>query len=170
MYLKVLNKVYDLVAWILSNKKDKKLQDVLIENLKNDVWSIINHNDALSDDELNNISDKTDNDKNTIYISEILQNSNIEVQRVIYLTNTDWLLDENKNTVLGWIIKSEEDEKYYKNFVKTWTSSSWTGWMESKVDCGFNVLKKWAKEVIIANAKNWLSCLKNNLECSKFYL
>ena len=140
----------------------------MIDNIKNDVWSIINHNDALSDGELNNLSDKTDNDKNTIYISEILEQTNYDVKRVIYLTNTNWLLDENKNTVLGWKINSEENKNYYRSFVKDDKSSSWTGWMGSKVDCSFEVLKYWVEESIIANAKDWLNCLKSDVSCTKF--
>jgi Txe/YoeB family toxin of Txe-Axe toxin-antitoxin module len=61
----------------------------LIENIENDVWSIINHNDALSDEELNKVSSKTDNDQNTIYIANILKDTNIQIKRIIYLTNTD---------------------------------------------------------------------------------
>jgi len=158
----------NFVANILNFRKNKKLAQTLIDNLQNDVWSIINHNDALSDEELNKVSSKTDNDKNTVYISKILQDTKYEIKRVIYLTNTNWLLDKNKETVLGWKINSEEDKNYYRNFVETSKSNSWTGWMKSKLNCGFEVLGYWVKEAIISNAKKWLECLLNWKKSTKF--
>jgi len=47
--------------------------------VKNNVLVIINHNDAMSEDELKKISSKTDNDKNTLYISEIVMKYEEEV-------------------------------------------------------------------------------------------
>ncbi len=154
---------------LVQSKKDKKLVQTLLDNLWNDVWSIINHNDALSDEELSKVSSKTDNDKNAVYIAKILQDTSVKVKRVIYLTNTNWLLDENNKTVLGWKIKSEEDKIYYKNFLREEKSNSWTGWMKSKLDCSFKVLDYWVKEAIITNAKNWLECLENSKNSTKFY-
>ena len=164
-----LKQILRRVADILSKKKDQKLQELLIENIKNDVWSILNHNDALSNEELNNLSDRTDNDKNTVYISGLLKDTNLHIKRVIYLTNTNWLLNKEKNTVLGWKIKSEEDKNYYKKFVEENKSNSWTGWMKSKLDCGFKVLEYGVGEVIISNAKNWLKCFEENRQCTKFF-
>ncbi len=154
----------NFVANILNSRKDKKLASTLVENLQNDVWSIINHNDALSDEELNKVSSKTDNDKNAVYISKVLQDTNVKVKRVIYLTNTNWLLDRDKKTILGWKINSQNDKNYYKNFVEASKSNSWTWWMESKLNCGFEVLEYWAKEVIISKAKQWLECLKDDFQ------
>ena len=38
--------------------------------------------------------------------------------------------------------------------------------MESKLNCGFEVLEYWVKEAIISNAKEWLKCLKDDFELS----
>jgi hypothetical protein len=61
--------------------------------VKNDILIIINHNDTTSNDELKNLSSKTDNDKNTIHITEVINKYsneiNMKIHRVIYLTNTN---------------------------------------------------------------------------------
>ena len=132
------------------------------------MWSIINHNDVLSNDELNNISEKTDNDKNTIYISEVLNTRNINIKRVIYLTNTDWLLDKNKKTVLWWKINSKKEEEKFRSYVEDSKSASWTWWMGSKLNCSFEVLKKWVEKSIISNAEKWLKCLKDEIDSTVF--
>jgi glutamate 5-kinase len=86
---------YDLV----NEKKDKHLAETLANLVRNDVLVIINHNDTTSENELKNITSRTDNDKNTIYISEIIEQYSAEIQlkvgKVIYLTNTDGLLDND---------------------------------------------------------------------------
>jgi len=141
---------------------EKHLTNTLYNLLENDVWIIINHNDTLHPTELNSVLEKNDNDKNTVFISELFNNffkKKVVVKRVIYLTNTNWLLDKEKNTVLGWKISSENDKSYYMNFVEKDKSNSWTGWMESKLDCSFKVLEYGVWESIISNAKKWLECL-----------
>lgn len=103
--------------------------------------------------------------------NEYINETSLKIQRVIYLTNTNWLLDKNKNTVSWWKIFLKninlEKEKYIKYIIE-WKSDNWTWWMWSKIDCAFAVLKNWVKESIIANAKNWLLCLKNDYESTKF--
>ena len=164
----------NLLVWeiLIDDFADEKHLSETISNLLiNDAWIIINHNDTLHPDELNNVSEKSDNDKNTVFVSKIFNKflkKYFKIKRVIYLTNTNWLLDENKKTVLGWKINSEEDKNYYRNFVEKSKSNSWTGWMESKLNCGFEVLKNWAKEAIISNAKEWLECLLNWKKSTKF--
>ena len=164
----------NLLVWeiLIDDFADEKHLSETISNLIiNDVWIIINHNDTLHPDELNNVSEKSDNDKNTVFVSKIFNKflkKYFKIKRVIYLTNTNWLLDKNKNTVLGWNINSEDDKNYYKNFVEKTTSNSWTGWMESKLNCGFEVLENWVKEAIISNAKEWLECLLNWKKSTKF--
>ena len=148
---------------------EKHLTKTLYNLLENDIWIIINHNDTLHPDELNNVSEKSDNDKNTVFVSRIFNKfSDINIKRVIYLTNTNWLLNKEKNTVLGWKIKSEEDKNYYKKFVEENKSNSWTWGMKSKLDCGFKVLEYGVGEVIISNAKNWLKYFDENRQCTKF--
>jgi glutamate 5-kinase len=176
---KYLMKQYLDILWdnklvweiLIDDYADEKHLSKTIKNLlKNDVWIIINHNDTLHPDELNNVSEKSDNDKNTVFIAKIFNKYlDIEIKRVIYLTNSNWLLDKEKNTVLGWKISSENDKNYYMNFVEKDKSNSWTGWMESKLDCSFKVLEYWIWEAIISNAKNWLECLVENSDNSRFW-
>lgn len=56
-------------------------------------------------------------------------------------------------------MNSKKDKDYYKHFVEDFKSMSWTGWMKSKLDCWFKVLKYWAQKAIISNAENGLECL-----------
>jgi len=98
----------------------KSLEKIIADAKDNNIWAIINHNDSLHPNELNNISDKTDNDKNTLYLSRILSeysDNKVHIKRVIYLTNTHWLLDENWTTVLWWKILWEENKNYYRSFI-----------------------------------------------------
>jgi len=69
---------------------EKHLTKTLYNLLENNVWIIINHNDTLHPDELNNVSEKSDNDKNTVFVSKIFNKFlDIKIKRVIYLTNTN---------------------------------------------------------------------------------
>ncbi|MDQ7009012.1 MAG: hypothetical protein Q9M94_01840 [Candidatus Gracilibacteria bacterium] len=150
---------------------EKHLSETLKNLLENDIWIIINHNDTLHPDELNNVSDKSDNDKNTVYISKLFNNffeKYFFIKRVIYLTNFNGLLDEKKQTVKGGKIDSEESKNYYRNFVEKNKSDSGTGGMESKLDCGFEVLEYGVEESIISNAKNGLECLRDLGKSTRF--
>ncbi|USN58181.1 MAG: hypothetical protein H6767_07825 [Candidatus Peribacteria bacterium] len=66
---------------------------------------MVNHNDATSSKELSALTTKTDNDKNTIFlcknVEKYREQKQVRVKRVIYLTNTDGLLDEQEQTVKG---------------------------------------------------------------------
>ena len=141
---------------------EEHLVNTLFNLMKNNVWIVVNHNDALHKTEIENITSKSDNDKNTIFLSKVLSKNLkwLSIERVIYLTNTNWLLDENKKTVLWWKISCDADKKHYLKYVKDWKSSAGTWWMKSKLDCSFSVLDFWVKKSIIANAKNGLSCLE----------
>lgn len=78
---------------------EKHLAKTLKNLLENNVWIVINYNDTLHPDELNNVSEKTDNDKNTVFISKIFNvffEKQLKIKRIIYLTNTNWLLDKKK--------------------------------------------------------------------------
>jgi len=177
-----LMQLYDSLTWvdiavaqilIDDFAQEKNLAETLINLLDNNIWAIINHNDSLHPNELNNISDKTDNDKNTLYLSRILSeysDNKVHIKRVIYLTNTHWLLDENWTTVLWWKILWEENKDYYRSFINIDnTSLSWTGWMLSKIDCAFRVLDFWVQESVIANAQEWLKCLDDTKDSTVFY-
>jgi len=153
----------------LANTLDKLFADNII--------SIINHNDTIHNNELKNVSLKADNDKNTVHICKVLNILNkreerIQIKRVIYLTNTNWLLDSNKNTVLWWKINLEEEKDFYRNFVQKWEkSSAWTWWMESKLNCAFECLLEKSWESIISNSKFWLDFLISwdTSKITKFY-
>ncbi len=154
---------YEIVSEILIDDyaNEKHLANTLSNLIENNVWVIVNHNDALHKIEIDNITNKSDNDKNTIFLSKILF-KNLKwftIEKVIYLTNTDWLLDENKKTVLWWKIYCDADKKHYIKYVKKSKNKIGTWWMISKLDCSFSVLDFWVKKSIIANAKNGLSCL-----------
>lgn len=165
-------KLYDLVAEVSNHKKERHLAELLLEHVQNHVWSIINHNDALSNDELKNLSDRTDNDKNVVHVCKALQEhideTQLQVKRVIYLTNTNGLLDNDGNTIIGWIISWEEDKNQFRAFVKQERSKSGTGGMLSKVNWCFDALAFGAQESYIAFAGNGLECLYNTHSCTKF--
>ena len=171
---KILKKFASIILWLVSDQKDKHLAHTIWNMVKNDILVIINHNDTTSNDELKNLSSKTDNDKNTIHITEVInkysQEINMKIHRVIYLTNTNWLLDENKNTIIWWLVDLIEESKYwYLEYIETEKSNNWTWWMWSKVNCAFEVLEKWAFESIIANSNTWLDCLNDeHLFSTKF--
>ena len=152
---------------------EKHLSDTLNNLLNNDVWIVINHNDTLHSIELDNVCGKNDNDKNTVFVARLFDGylkEKIIVKNVVYLTNTNWLLDENGNTVSGWNMDwVERDKNYYRSFVEESKSNSWTGWMKSKLDCSFEVLNYWVEEAIITNAKNWLDCFKKLGNYTSFY-
>ncbi len=163
----VLKNLATKVLWLVSEQKDKHLANTIADLVKNNVLVIINHNDATSNDELKNLSSKTDNDKNTIHITQVINNYSqeiwIKVKRVIFLTNTNWLLDERWETVKWWEIDISDNYSIdrYLAYIEKWKSDNGTWWMWSKVDCAFQVLSKWARESIIANSNSWLSCLTN---------
>lgn len=164
----ILKKFANKILWLVSEQKDKHLAYTIWDLVRNQVLVIINHNDTTSNDELKNLSSKTDNDKNTVHITDVINNYSHEiwiiVHRVIFLTNTNWLLDENQNTVIWWIVNLDDDssKEKYLNHVESKKSNAWTWWMESKVECSFEVLRKWAKESIISNSASWLDCLEDD--------
>ncbi len=148
---------------------EEHLSSTLENLLKNDIWIIINHNDTLHPEELYNVSDKCDNDKNTVFITKLFNKYlDFKIKRIIYLTNTNWLLDEKYNTVSWWEVKTEDNKNYFRSFVNNNKSKCWIWWMMSKLNCWFQVLNYWVREAIIANAKDWLDCLESNKKCTKF--
>lgn len=170
----ILKKLASNILWLVGEQKDKHLAYTIWNLVKNDVLVIINHNDTTSNDELKNLSSKTDNDKNTIHITEVINEYSYEIwiriNRVIFLTNTNWLLDESQNTVRWWVVDSNSKVKYLE-YVEIKKSNDWTWWMDSKINCAFEVLEKWAEESIIANSSSWLDCLEENADlCTKFQL
>ncbi len=163
------------VIEIVNAKKDKHLAETISNMVLNWILPVINHNDAMSEQELKNLSHKTDNDKNTIHVSEAVNNYRVElwirVSRVIFLTNTHWLLDINNDTVRWWLIDLQNIDRckdVYMQHVNSDTSLAWTWWMWSKVDCSIELLKYWVRESIISNAEKWLECLDGSDNCTKF--
>ncbi len=163
------------VIEIVNTKKDKHLAETISNMVHNDILVIINHNDATSEQELKNLSDKTDNDKNTIHVSDTINTYSkqvgLKVKRVIFLTNTHGLLDINKDTVKWWKIDLDNIDNFkdiYLKHVYNDSSIAWTGGMWSKVDCSIEVLKYWVEESIISNSNKWLKCLEDNDNCTKF--
>lgn len=148
----------------MNKRKDKHLVELLKNNIKNDVLSIVNHNDAMSSLELNNITNATDNDKNAVELSK-----KIKLKRVIYLSNTNGLLDMNDNTITWWSIVDEFDKERYRKNIRIWERSKhWTGGGDSKLECCFDVLENSVWESIWANVSSGLSCLYENDNCTKF--
>jgi len=62
------NKFYDLVK----EESEKCLLNTIINWVQNNILTIINYNDSTSFLELNNLTDKTDNDKNTVFLSKLI--------------------------------------------------------------------------------------------------
>jgi len=146
----------------------------LQNNICNWILTVVNHNDAMTNKELAHLSDKTDNDKNVPHLCELIyhfqKEINFKVKNVIYLTWTNWLLDQDWNTIKWWQITDEESKNFYKNFVIVWEKSHhWTWWMLSKVDWSINVLDYWIQNSFIANAKDWLDCLEWKWKYTTFY-
>lgn len=170
----ILKQLAAKILWLVSEQKDLHLALTIADLIRNDVLTIINHNDATSNDELKNLSSKTDNDKNTIHITEVINRftsqTKMRANRVIFLTNTNGLLDSNWETVIWWIvdIESNKDRELYLSHIEIKKSNNGTWWMSSKVNCAFDVLDKWASESIIANSKFWLDCLSDNNKSTSF--
>lgn len=162
---KILKRLSTDILWLVSAEKDKHLAQTISDLVRNQVLVIINHNDTTSNDELKNLSNKTDNDKNTIHITEVLNKYaneiNLKIHRVIFLTNTNWLLDVNWDTVIWWKVDLSDVNcrENYLSHIETKKSNNGTWWMDSKVNCAFEVLEKGATESIIANSSTWLKCL-----------
>ena len=176
-----LMEMYDRTSWtkklvweiLIDDFADEEyLASSLINMIENNVWPIINYNDSLHGNELLNVSNKTDNDKNTVFISQLIQtylSTKIQVEKVIYLTNTPWLLNKSGETVDWGTIEYPNEKDYYRGFVeKDFQSIAGTGWMESKVNCSFEVLDYGAKQAIIANASHGLKCLKEEGDFTSF--
>ncbi len=177
-----LMQMYDRISWVRKLVWEILIDDFANEEylakslsnmIKNDVWPVVNYNDCLHWGELMNVSNKTDNDKNTVFLSKIFQThlaTKVRIERIIYLTNTAWLLDNNNKTVTWWKVIFEEDKGYYRGFVKKLAQSeSWTWGMWSKIECWLEVLDYGVKESIISHAESWLSCLKFKNKCTTFY-
>jgi len=170
---RIISIIWKLISY-LNREKDKHLIQTLDKLISQEVICIINHNDTLSSQELSKVSQKTDNDLNVVYICKIVSDFQKEIdfriKRIIYLTNTNWLLDQNWNTVSGWEISNiEEKRSFYKWFIKTDEKSKrWTWWMWSKIDGCFDWINLWVKEAIIANSENWLWCLEWKWNFTKF--
>ncbi len=163
---KLKGAILDLVIsiiWRLSEKKEWHLFNLILDAIKNNVLLILNHNDALSSQELNNISIMTDNDNNVVHVVDVISRYcawvNLRINNVLYLTNEDWVYDFNWDTYSWSEILEKEivgEEQKLLSFVKKTNSPSWTGWMWSKIKWMFNCLRFWVKRVSISNIKNWL--------------
>ena len=167
-YVTFARKVAYNILDLVHKNKNLHLLRVLEEHVRNDVLAILNHNDGMSSVELSALTLHADNDQNTVFISEIVNKYKKEIsfriKRVIFLTNTCWILDENWETVLWWEIetnKSDMYEKKYRGYVHNWGSTWWTGWMWSKISSGIKCLKYGVDEVIIANATEGLDCISH---------
>jgi acetylglutamate kinase len=80
----------------------------------------------------------------------------VRVKRVIFLTNTNGILDANNQTVKWGDISSQEQKDYFYSFVKQdGKSKNGTGGMRSKIQCAFDVLDNGVSESIIASANSW---------------
>lgn len=157
---RIISIIWKLISY-LNKQKDKHLIQTLDNLISQKVICIINHNDALSSQELSKVSTRTDNDLNVVHICQIASDFqseiNFRIKRIIYLTNTDWLLDEKWNTVSGEKISDiEKQRSYYKWFVRNEKSEKWTWWMSSKVDGCFEWINFWVQQAIIANSKDGL--------------
>jgi hypothetical protein len=90
---KILKRFSEYIISLINYDKNKHLINTISNLVKNNVLVIINHNDATSNEELKKISSKSDNDKNTVFITDIISTFRaevgLEVNKVIYLTNTN---------------------------------------------------------------------------------
>ena len=111
-----------------------------------------------------------DNDTNVLRVTNFINNysMNDKINRIIYLTNTNWILDATWNTLIGGTARSLEEVNSLWNelssYIHTDTSHSGTWGMQSKLDSGIACLENWAQEIIISNAKNGLDCLHSDFD------
>ena len=167
-YIKFAREVAYKVLDLVHKNKDLHLLRVLEEHLRDDILAILNHNDGMSSIELSALTNQSDNDKNTVYISEIVNKYQEEIwfriKRVIFLTNTPGILNEEWKTVY-WLKKGQNNNNF-NDYIKDWKSNLWTWWMWSKVSSAIKCLEYWVDEVIIANASEGLDCILNRENCT----
>lgn len=141
---------------------------MIINWLDNNILTIMNYNDSTSFLELNNLTTKTDNDKNTVFLSKLINKysnkTKYKVSKVFYLTNTNWLLGKNKKTIKWHKFSDIDDnqefnkvEKHLLSFVNNDESWFWTWWMWSKILSWLECLKNDVDEIYISNSKDWMS-------------
>jgi len=78
-YIKFAREVSYKVLDLVHKNKDLHLLRVLEEHLRDDILAILNHNDGMSSIELSALTNQSDNDKNTVYISEIVNKYQEEI-------------------------------------------------------------------------------------------
>jgi len=78
---------------LVREDNDKHLLKTIINGIKNDILTIVNYNDSMSFHELNNLSNKSDNDQNTVFLSKLINSHcrkvGYKISRVFFLTNSD---------------------------------------------------------------------------------
>ena len=157
---------------LVREDNDKHLLKTIIDWVKNDVLTIVNYNDSMSSTELDNLSNKSDNDQNTVFLSKLINahsdETGYQISNVSFLTNTNWLLDKENKTVSGYNFRDVNDEleflrikKHLLKYIKNGTSNWWTWWMTSKISSWLECLKYWVNDIIISNSKYGIHNLDN---------
>lgn len=157
-YTKYFDKYNIIISQALLTRRDfsdreryNSMKKVLFTSLELWIVPIINENDVLSEEEL----DFSDNDELWALLAAM-----VWAEKVIILSNIDWLYDKYPNWNL--IKKVEKIDKTILSMVWVDKSSMWKGWMESKLKIAKMMMDLWIKMYIA----NWKS--KDTIE--KIYL
>lgn len=172
----------DWCKWLIDAVKEdseKHIVKLLADNVKTWILSILNYNDSLSSEELKELWKKSDNDANVLYLSETInkhrKKTKMQVTKIVFLTNTRWILNKDKETVQWELIQfnwtnvdnssiiNSLIESYSKHIEVNKQSSNGTWWMISKLKNALKSLQiQWVKNVYIASSKDWLDCMENH--------
>ncbi len=113
------------------------LQQTLCTNLGADIVSVVNENDALSDEELARLTYGGDNDGLAAHIAKILR-----AKKLVILTDEDGLLDDDGRLV-GRLTASQEDKQRalsYVNNIENAVPVKGRGGMRTKIEAGYDVV------------------------------
>lgn len=176
----------DIVDEVKQNS-EQHLVKVLRDNVRCWVLNILNYNDSMSSAEVDHLSDKTDNDANVTFLTEIMNRSigdiypGIHISRVVFLTNTRGILDADKKTVLWekipltWLSDTAKQDLFntilqrYTQYITTDKSKSGTGGMQSKLENALRSLFTYKVSAAhIAFCEDGLGCILRKEKATSF--
>lgn len=162
-YTRFQKLIEDFHDKFIKQKQDQNTFNLLNDLLKNNITPIINFNDAVDKLELEALAVLQDNDRLFAYIVELLSIlwDYEKIYWIIY-TNTAFCIS------IDWyfcpIPQINIENISLENLLQNcdWSSSSWTWWMESKVQVAYWLCQDNALDsCLISDIKEWL---KENLE------
>lgn len=141
-------------------RKSMPLSELLVEASREGVLMILNENDTMYLEELQALHWWADNDANVPVVVQLQQWQQLEVESVLFLTGTRWILDQDGNTVShhGSYCADIGLLKYLPHITEE-VSDRWRWGMMSKFNQADIVWWLGASQTHIADAQDGLACL-----------